>query len=283
MRGSQIASWASIITAALAHPYHDAVRHSSNPLQARQLSGALENFRPRQRSQYVEAAAVEGEIQAATSSSNSSALNRRQANYVQAATDLVRELFPQAEFRQVTDNYISGSGIGHVYFKQTLFGYDIDDADFNVNVCILLSEIKVYPCLTVSQVNEDGTIFSYGNSFYTGPLPESAPEVPQLLEPTEVVADVASTLGLPIDPAEGEIVEEDVAAFRVEGLANVESAPQGQLVYYRDGANNLVPAWRLETDVTDNWLTTYIQADGSNEVLAVTDYVADSSATYEVL
>jgi extracellular elastinolytic metalloproteinase len=95
------------------------------------------------------------------------------------------------------------------------------------------------------------------------------------------VSGVASTLGLPIDPAEGQIVEESAAAFTVEGLSSVESAPQGQLVYYRDGENRLVPAWRLETDVTDNWLTTYIQADGSNDILAVTDYVADAS--YEVL
>ncbi|SMR60810.1 unnamed protein product [Zymoseptoria tritici ST99CH_1E4] len=263
MRGSQLASWAALITAAYAHPHHDAVRHSSNPLQARQLASgdALENFRPRQRSAYVEAAALEGDVEAAASSEESDEA-RGLPRYVRAATRFVERTFPDAEFREVGDHYVSGSGIGHVYFKQTIFGYDIDDADFNVNV------------------NEDGSIFSYGNSFYTGVLPSSAPAVPQLLEPTEVVSSVARTLALPIDPAQAEIVEEETAAFRVEGLSNVESAPKGQLVYYRNGDNELVPAWRLETDVTDNWLTTYQQADGSNQILAVTDYVSDAS--YEV-
>lgn len=53
--------------------------------------------------------------------------------YVDTATTLVRSKFPNAEFRLVT-NYVSGNGVGHVAFKQTVYGIDIDTADVNVNV-----------------------------------------------------------------------------------------------------------------------------------------------------
>ncbi len=53
--------------------------------------------------------------------------------YVDTATTLVRSKFPDAEFRLVS-NYVSGNGVGHVVFKQTVHGIDIDTADLNVNV-----------------------------------------------------------------------------------------------------------------------------------------------------
>ena len=55
--------------------------------------------------------------------------------YTQTATWLVQEIFPEADFRLVNDHYVSGNGVGHVTFKQTVHGLDIDNADFNVNVC----------------------------------------------------------------------------------------------------------------------------------------------------
>lgn len=55
--------------------------------------------------------------------------------YVDTATTLVRSKFPDAEFRLVS-NYVSGNGVGHVVFKQTVHGIDIDTADLNVNVSI---------------------------------------------------------------------------------------------------------------------------------------------------
>lgn len=54
--------------------------------------------------------------------------------YTQAATWLVQEVFPDAEFRLVPDHYVGNDGIGHVVFKQTVHGLDIDNSDFNVNV-----------------------------------------------------------------------------------------------------------------------------------------------------
>lgn len=131
MRTKQIATLSSFIAWAVAHPFHGGSEEAS--LQARQLSSNLERFRPQQRSEYINATVVEsGDL---PDPSSNSSIAARQGGYVAAAAALVRATHPNAEFRQVDDNYVSSSGVGHVYFKQTVFGFDIDDADFNVNVC----------------------------------------------------------------------------------------------------------------------------------------------------
>lgn len=130
MRAAKVTSLTAFIAWAVAHPFHDAAEHT---LSARQLSSNLERFRPQQRSEYVNATVVEsGDLPAPSSNATIAA---RQGGYVAAAAALVRSTHPNAEFRQADDNYVSSSGIGHVFFKQQVFGFDIDDADFNVNVC----------------------------------------------------------------------------------------------------------------------------------------------------
>lgn len=54
-------------------------------------------------------------------------------SYINTATSVVRSTFAGAEFRLISD-YVSGNGVAHVVFKQTVHGIDIDTADFNVNV-----------------------------------------------------------------------------------------------------------------------------------------------------
>jgi extracellular elastinolytic metalloproteinase len=55
-------------------------------------------------------------------------------SYTETAATVVKELFPNANYRLVSDHYIGNDGIGHVFFKQQVHGIDIDNADFNVNV-----------------------------------------------------------------------------------------------------------------------------------------------------
>jgi extracellular elastinolytic metalloproteinase len=55
-------------------------------------------------------------------------------DYVATATRAVKRLAPHAKFRVVDDHYVDVDGIGHVHFKQTVHGIDIDNADFKVNV-----------------------------------------------------------------------------------------------------------------------------------------------------
>lgn len=68
-----------------------------------------------------------------TTESDLSSLVRR-ADYLDTATSLVQQIAPGAEFRLVEDHYVGDNGVGHVNFKQTVNGLDIDNADFNVNV-----------------------------------------------------------------------------------------------------------------------------------------------------
>lgn len=61
----------------------------------------------------------------------------RRADYLETASALVKKLVPNAEFRIADDHYVGDNGIAHVNLKQTVHGLDIDNADFNVNVCSL--------------------------------------------------------------------------------------------------------------------------------------------------
>lgn len=269
MRGTHVAALSGLILTSFAHPHHAS---SSNGIEARQVAGnRFEQFRPVQRSTYV----PEGEVSIARVPSAG-------GDYVEVATAHLRSIHPEAEFRQVGDNHVSSSGVGHVYFKQTLNGIDIDDADFNV--CISLpSRTDIMANNSQVNVRPDGTILSYGDSFYTGPTPAAAPAPAEVIEPQPALETVVDVLGLPIDAAEAQIVEESEQSFTVQGLSNVESPPDGQLVYYRTADGTLVSAWRIETDLGDNWLTTYLDAENDNNVLAVTDYVADTAERYQVL
>lgn len=105
----------------LGHPAH---LPSSRGLQKRILN--LESFR----------LATTAEYSNSTNTANSNiafALLKRDT-YVDTATELVKATFPDAEFRLVSDHYVGTNGIGHVNFRQTVHGLDIDNADFNVNV-----------------------------------------------------------------------------------------------------------------------------------------------------
>ena len=56
------------------------------------------------------------------------------SDYVKTAEELVKSKFPDLEFRTIKDHYVGSNGVGHVNFKQTVHGIDIDNADFHVNV-----------------------------------------------------------------------------------------------------------------------------------------------------
>lgn len=117
----QAAALSGLVLAVGAHPH---ARSSEHQLHARQLTATIDRFRPRQRATYV---AESGDVSTLSVSTSP-------GDYVQVAETHLRRVHPEAEFRRAGDNYVSGNGIGHVYFKQTLFGFDLDDADFNVNV-----------------------------------------------------------------------------------------------------------------------------------------------------
>ncbi|KAL6887255.1 fungalysin metallopeptidase [Trichoderma longibrachiatum] len=186
-------------------------------------------------------------------------------DYVAAATRAVKRLAPHAEFRVVDDHYVDVDGIGHVHFKQTVHGIDIDNADFKVNV------------------GRNGRVFSHGNSFFSGKLPAENPLTKRAFsEPTEALKGAVDILGLPVkaDSATAE-PQEGTEKYVLKGTSGAVSDPEARLVYLVKADGTLSLTWRVETDVVDNWLLTYVDAATNREVHGVVDYVADF-ATFEV-
>ncbi|KAI9046463.1 hypothetical protein LZ554_009212 [Drepanopeziza brunnea f. sp. 'monogermtubi'] len=186
----------------------------------------------------------------------------RPAGYVNTATALVRSVAPSAEFRLVEDHYVGSNGIAHVHFKQSVHGLDIDNADFNVNV------------------GKDGSVFSFGNSFYDGELPAVSPIVKRdQVEPTAALKGAAAVLDLPIKASEAVAIphsEQPLQYYLIQGAEGTVSEPKAKLVYFQDADNNLTLSWRVETDITNNWLLTYVNAVNAQHILGVVDYVTDS-------
>ncbi|TVY80283.1 Extracellular metalloproteinase mep [Lachnellula suecica] len=189
-----------------------------------------------------------------------SSLVRREA-YVDAATALVQQIAPGIEFRLVDDHYTGINGISHVNFKQTVHGLDIDNADFNVNVA------------------QDGSVFSYGNSFYSGETPSESPLVKRdQVDPVTALKGVANVLALPIIATDATAKPEEATEhYVIEGSTGANQDPKARLVYFQTPENTLSLTWRVETDLIDDWILSYVDASGASEVFGVVNYVADAS------
>ncbi|KAJ0161302.1 Extracellular metalloproteinase mep [Colletotrichum tanaceti] len=191
------------------------------------------------------------------------ALLLKRESYVETATELVQKLAPDAEFRLVGDHYVGTNGIGHVNFKQTAHGLDIDNADFNVNI------------------GKDGKVFSYGNNFFKGDIPEVSPlKKRDFKDPVSALNGAKDVLQLPVEagsasaePKEGGGIE----VYAIKGTSGAVSDPEARLVYFVKADGSLSLSWRVETDMSENWLLTYVDAEtGAADVVhGVVDYVSD--------
>jgi extracellular elastinolytic metalloproteinase len=161
----------------------------------------------------------------------------------------------------VDDHYVGNNGIAHFYFKQTVNDLDIDNADFNVNV------------------GQNGEVFSFGNSFYTGDAP-SALRKRDTVEPVDALKTAVSILQLPISAEQATAESKGDDAFVFKQTTGTVSEPEARLVYVQTPEGDLALAWRVETDINTNWLLTYVDANSGEKIHHVVDYAAD--ATYEV-
>ncbi|KZM24704.1 low affinity high capacity ammonium permease [Ascochyta rabiei] len=229
-----------------AHPTaHD------NSLVARAID--LNAFRLKPTSKYVNASVAE----------SPSVRLRRREDYVETATELVKSIANGATFRVVGDHYVGANGIAHVNFKQTAHDLDIDNADFNVNV------------------GKDGSIFSYGNSFFTGKIPDSPLTKREFSDPVDALKAATNILQLPVkaDQASAETAE-GKETFTLKGTSGAVKDPEAKLMYLVKADGSLALTWRVETDIMSNWLLTYVDAASNTEVHGVIDYSAD--AVYQV-
>lgn len=188
----------------------------------------------------------------------------KRATYVETATDFVKQTVPGAEFRIVNDHYTGSNGISHVNFKQQHNGIDVDNGDFHVNV------------------GRDGSIFSFGNNFFDGKLPDKAAlNTREYSNPVDALNGVINTFGLSVDAANARVDKQDGEKYTFTETKGTVSQPSAQLVYLSKGDGNVALTWKIETDVESNWLVSYVDAKDTSKVHNVVDYV-DDFATMEV-
>lgn len=127
---------------------------------------------------------------------------------------------------------------------------------------------------------KDGSVFSYGNSFYSGAVPSQSPlSKRDHVGPVQALKSTSSILQLPViaDSAKA-VPEEGLEHYTITGSSGAVSDPKVQLVYYEVG-DALSLAWRVETDIKDSWLISYVDAISANQIFGVVDYVSDASYT----
>ncbi|KAL7275605.1 hypothetical protein RUND412_001437 [Rhizina undulata] len=189
------------------------------------------------------------------------------ADPLTTATQHVKQLFQDAEFRNNYDMYTDDdTGITHVYFTQTLNGLDIENAQVNVNV------------------KKDGNVLSSGSSFMPGKISAPAPvKRQQLLDPLEALKGTVSALQLPLKVDSAEAVPETSLvggqSFVIIGTEGAVSEPRANLAYFQT-PEGLKLVWKIETDLGENWLISYANAQEKGDIISVVDYVAD--AVYQV-
>lgn len=101
-------------------------------------------------------------------------------------------------------------------------------------------------------------------------------------DPVKALKGAVKALNLPVksDNAKAKTAA-GKEAFEFMGTTGALSAPKANLVYLQKEDGSLALTWKVETDVGDNWLLTYVDAHNSETVHNVVDYVA--SAEYKVL
>ncbi|KAI0535457.1 extracellular elastinolytic metallo proteinase [Xylaria digitata] len=195
----------------------------------------------------------------AATSANPKLVVVKRDSYVETATALLKSVVPDATYRLVDDHYVGTNGIAHVNFKQTAHGLDIDNADFNVNIA------------------PDGTVFSYGNSFFQGKIPEETPlRERDFSEATQALEKATSMLEIPVTGTATAEATEGTETFTLKGTSGAQKDPEARLVYFVKSDGELALTWRVETDVLDNWLLSYVDAKTNEEIHGVVDWVQDA-------
>ncbi|KAJ5622369.1 extracellular elastinolytic metallo proteinase [Penicillium herquei] len=185
-------------------------------------------------------------------------------HYLDVAKELVQSVAPGAAFRVAGDHYIGDNGVAHVYFRQTFHGLDIENADFNVNI------------------QKNGSVLSYGNSFLIDGLPEASTVYDaSLSDPISSFKSTLEKLNLPvgIDGAWAEAIRDSVS-YMIKGVSGSVSDPTAKLVYFITPNSTVALTWKIEINTGLSWIVAYVGARSGGEIHGVVDYV--SHASYQV-
>ena len=69
--------------------------------------------------------------------------------------------------------------------------------------------------------------------------------------------------------------------YWIRGSSGTSNDPEARLVYLRTANGSLALCWRIETQLTENWLLSYVDVTDMNKVHGVVDYVREL-ASYHV-
>lgn len=93
------------------------------------------------------------------------------------------------------------------------------------------------------------------------------------------MAGADSTLQLSVSSKDAKAEPEaEIEHYTISGTSGAVSDPKAHLVYFQTG-DSLTLTWRVETDIEDNWLLSYVDAKTPSKVYGVVDYVSDASYT----
>ena len=104
------------------------------------------------------------------------------------------------------------------------------------------------------------------------------------VDPVVALKGAADTLGLPINTESANAVSDGESKgtehYVIEGTSGAESNPKARLMYIQNADKKLLLTWRVETDLYDDWILSYVDASGGKTVYNVVNYVSD--AGYQV-
>lgn len=94
----------------------------------------------------------------------------------------------------------------------------------------------------------------------------------------------SKTLVLGVSDASSAEPLEAPETYVLKGTTGAVKDPEAKLMYLVKPDGGLALTWRVETDLDDMWLLTYVDATSNEQVHGVVNYVSDATdATYEVL
>lgn len=93
-------------------------------------------------------------------------------------------------------------------------------------------------------------------------------------DPVGALTGATKLLQLPVTGAASAEPADGTEKYTLKGASGTVSDPEARLVYFAKEDGTLALTWRVETDIMDNWLLTYVDAVTNEEVHGVVDYVA---------
>lgn len=82
-------------------------------------------------------------------------------------------------------------------------------------------------------------------------------------------------LGLTTEGASASATDR-IETYTITGTSGAEVDPEARLVYFVKNDGTLTLTWRVETDVSSDWLLSYVDAEASTDVLGVVNYVSSA-------